>query len=290
MILYVLIYSVINSMVILLTAIGFSIVFGISGIANFAHGALLIIVGYATWFLITHVGIPYFFAMFISAAFVALLGVLIYRVAILPVRGMMFSEVIVSYGLAVAILEFFRWAGLVFYDYNLPLFFKGEFEIAGVVVDYQGLMIVILSIAVLIALWYITHRINFGLALRAIAQDEYTALSLGIDSDATAALSLAIGGILAAIAAYAILPLRIIHVNFGYDVLILSLVVTVFGGVESLGGLLLASFILGFLQTIIATYLATHWIQVIYLFILMVVLAFKPSGLFGKFHEMEERV
>jgi branched-chain amino acid transport system permease protein len=101
---------------------------------------------------------------------------------------------------------------------------------------------------------------------------------------------MALGGILAAAAAITLLPLGIIHVNLGYDVLLISLVVTVLGGMESIPGLVVASLLLGFAQVFVSTFLGTHWVEVVYLSAIIVILAIKPSGLFGKFQELEERV
>lgn len=81
-----------------------------------------------------------------------------------------------------------------------------------------------------------------------------------------------------------------INVNTGYDVLLIAMAVAVVGGLESFLGIIVASFILGYAQIITATFFAPHWTMVIYLIAIMVILAVKPSGLFGKFKVIEERV
>jgi branched-chain amino acid transport system permease protein len=156
--------------------------------------------------------------------------------------------------------------------------------------DYQRLAIIGVGLILLLLLWFLTHYTKVGLAFRGIAQDEQTALSMGIRSDWTAMLSVAFGSALAAVAAIIILPLSMINVNTGYDVLLIAMAVAVVGGLESFLGIIVASFILGYAQIITAHFFAPHWMMVMYLIAIMVILAIKPSGLFGKFKEIEERV
>ena len=290
MIANILVYGIVNGIILLLSALGFSLVFGLSGIANLAHGSLYIFAGYLTWMLLNYLGFPFLLAIAASLVIVSFCGALIYRLIILPIRGITFSEVIATYGVLVSILEFFRWMGFITYEFNIPPFIEGSIEIAGVTLDYQRLLIVFVGLILLVFIWLFTHYKQLGLSLRAIAQEEFTALSLGIDSDWAATISMALGGILAAAAAITLLPLGIIHVNLGYDVLLISLAVTVLGGMESIPGLVVASLLLGFAQVLVSTFLGTHWVEVVYLFAIIVILAIKPSGLFGKFQELEERV
>lgn len=290
MIANILVYGTVNGIILLLSALGFSLVFGLSGIANLAHGGLYILAGYLTWMLLNYLGFPFLLAIATSLVIVGFCGALIYRLIILPIRGITFSEVIATYGVLVSILEFFRWMGFITYEFIIPPFMEGSIEIVGVTLDYQRLLIIFVGLILLAFIWVFTHYTQMGLSLRAIAQEEFTALSLGIDSDRAATISMALGGILAAAAAITILPLGIIHVNLGYDVLLISLAVTVLGGMESIPGLVVASLLLGFAQVFVSTFLGTHWVEMVYLFVIVVILAIKPSGLFGKFQELEERV
>lgn len=285
-----LIYGLVNSVILVLMSIGFSLTFGLSGVANFAHGGLYLLAGYLTWIMLNSLGIPFPVAAVTTVVLVGLLGALVYRVVLLPIRGIALSEVIATFALGVAILEFFRWRGFVTYEFNLRSFVKGSVEIAGVYVDYQRLIIIGVGGILALLLWLFAHHTRIGLALRGMAQDEYTALTLGIEPDWAAALSVALGSALAAVAAITILPLGIISINVGYDVLLIALAVTVLGGLESTLGLVTASLVLGYSMVITATYLGPHWMMVVYLAAIVLVLAVKPSGLFGKFKELEERV
>jgi len=286
----VLIYGMVNSAVLMLTSLGFSLTFGLSGVANFAHGGLYLVAGHMTRIFMHNMGLPFLPAALFSIVIVGLIGVVIYRLILMPVRGIVLSEVIATFAVGVAILEFFRWRGFVTYEFNLPPFLKGGIAIAGVNVDYQRILIIVIGTGLAAFLWFFSHHTKTGLALRGMAQDEYTALSLGIESDWAAGLSLALGSALAAVAALVILPLGLISINIGYDVLLIALAVSVLGGLESTAGLIVASLILGYAVVATSTYLGPQWSEVVYLAAIVLGLAIKPSGLFGKFKELEERV
>jgi len=290
MISYIIVYGLVNSVTLALIAMGFSLTFGISGVANFAYGGFYLFSGYLTWILLNTLGLPLILAIFITIGLTALLGFLTYWVIILRVRGIPLSEVISTFALGVGILELFRWAGFVTYEYTLPTFIKGGIEIGGIPLDYQRLFILFIGSALIIILYIFTHHTRIGLSFRGIAQNERTAISLGIESDWTAALSLALGSAMAAIAAVVILPLGIISISVGYDVLLIAVAVGIIGGLESVPGILVASLILGFAQVLTGLYLSPEWMMVVYLAAIVLVLIIKPSGLFGKFKELEERV
>jgi branched-chain amino acid transport system permease protein len=286
----ILIYGITNSVTLALMAIGFSLTFGISGVANFAHGAFYLLGGILTWIFINHLGIPYFLSALLSILLVGLLGFLLYWGLMLRLRGLAINEVIATLAAAIVIIEVLRWLGFSGFTYVLPEFIKGSVNIGRVWLDYQRIFLVAIGVALILLFYLFTHHTKTGLSFRAIAQNERTAISLGIDSDWTAALSLAFGSALAVIAGLAILPLGSIDTELGYDILIYALAVGIVGGLESIPGIVVASFILGFSQIAVATFFKAQWQTVVTLGAIVVILAVKPSGLFGKYKELEERV
>jgi len=290
MVLSILIYGLINSVTLALIAMGFSLTFGISGVANFAYGSFYILSGYLTWTLLHYLKFPFALAIIVTIGVVGLLGFVTYWAILFRVRGIPLSEVIATFALGVGLLELFRWLGFVTYDFTLPYLKKGMLVIAGVPLDYQRLFIIGIGLALVLFLHFFTHYTRVGLSFRGIAQNERTAISLGIRSDFTAALSLAFGSAMASVAAIVILPLGIISINAGYEVLLIAVAVGIVGGLESVPGILVAGLILGFAQVITGIYLAVEWMAVVYLAAIVIILSIKPSGIFGKFKELEERV
>ncbi|MCF8143362.1 MAG: branched-chain amino acid ABC transporter permease [Deltaproteobacteria bacterium] len=284
------VYALINSVILLLMAIGFNLTFGISGVSNFAYGAFYILSAFVTWMLINWIGIPYFLSAVLSIVFTAFVGAVMYRFILIRVRGQVLSEVIATFGIGLIILEFFRYLGFVGIEYSLPVFIDQSFVIAGTYVDMQRILIVLFSIVLILLLWLFIHHTSIGLAFRGIAQDERTALTFGIDSDWIAMLSVSIGGGLAAIAATVVVPLGTISVSEGYDVLINALAVCIIGGLGSTGGVIVASLVVGFAQRFTDTYIGSHWTMIVSLVAIFLVLVIKPSGLYGKQKELEERI
>ncbi len=156
--------------------------------------------------------------------------------------------------------------------------------------DAQRIWIVGIGIALAAGLYVFTHYTRLGLAFRGIAQDERTALSLGINSDRIAGISVAFGAGLAAVAAILILPRGTISVNEGYDVLINAMAVCIIGGLGSTAGVIVASFMIGYAQMITDTLSGPHWKMIVSLAAILIILVVKPSGLFGKQKELEERI
>jgi len=285
-----LIYGFVNSVILALLALGFNLTFGISGVANFAYGALYILAAYTAWMLLTWLKLNYFLSIVLAVLFTSFVGGLIYRFILLRVRGMPISEVIASFGIGLAILEFFRFLGFVGYEYTLPVFIDGSVSLGGTYIDVQRLLIVGIGVVLVFFLWLFTHYTKTGLAFRGMAQEERTALVLGINSDKMATFSLAFGSGLAGVAAITILPLGQVAIEGGYSALLNALAVCIVGGLGSTGGVLIASVLIGFAQTFTATYIGSHWMMIVSLVAILVILVVKPSGLFGKQKELEERI
>jgi branched-chain amino acid transport system permease protein len=286
----ILIYGTINSVALALYALGFALVYGISRLPNFAHGALYVLSGFITWSALNMLGLNYFISIIVSLMVTGLIGALIYQFFLIRVRGMEISEIIASYAIALAILEGLRWGGFKGMTYTLPAFIEGSTTIAGVSVDYQRLLVVAIGAALVASLWLFTRYTRIGLALKGMAQDERAALMLGIDSDLMAVVAMGIGSILAAFAAILLLPLGNIVVESGYNVLILAIAVCIVGGIGSWIGAVLAAFLIGFAQILTVVYLGSHYQMMVALLAIILTLILKPSGLFGQQKELEERV
>jgi branched-chain amino acid transport system permease protein len=284
------IYGIINSVTLALMALGFTLVYGVSRLPNFAHGALYVLAGYITWLLLFNVGLPYIVSILVSLALTGLIGAAMYQFILVRIRGMSISEIIASYAIGLALLEGLRWGGLKGGTFRLPPFIDGSLSIFGVTVDYQRLLVVALGVLLVGALWLFVNKTKVGLALKGMAQDERAALTLGIDSDRIAVIAMALGSVLAGIAALILLPLGSIVVEAGYTVLIMAVAVCIVGGLGSWNGAILAAFIIGFAQILTEVYWGAHFKVVVALLAIIITLIIKPSGIFGRQKELEERV
>jgi branched-chain amino acid transport system permease protein len=286
----ILVYGTINSIALALMALGFALVYGISRVPNFAHGAIYVLSGFITWTFLRTLGLHYAISILVTMVAIGALGAALYQFVLIRVRGMAISEIIASYAIGLAILEGLRWGGFKGMSYTLPVFVEGSISIGGIPVDFQRILVVGIGILIVAALWLFTHYTRIGLALRGMAQDERAALMLGIDSDLMAVVAMAIGAMLAGLAGVLLLPLGNIVVESGYNVLILAIAVCIVGGLGSWMGAVLAAFLIGFAQILTVVYLGSHYQMVIALLAIIFTLILKPSGLFGMQKELEERV
>jgi branched-chain amino acid transport system permease protein len=292
----IVIYGTVNSVIFALIAVGFTLVYGVSRIPNFAHGSIYVLVGFLTWSFVNDFKINYALAILVSLTIAAVLGFIIYRLILIRLRGMATSEIIASFAVSLIILEGLRMQGIAGFKgfigpfYVLQPFIEGKLNIFGVFVDYQRLIIIGGGFVVVTFLWFFTHHTKMGLSLRAIAQDERAAMMLGVNSDKTAMISLAIGSALAGLAAVIILPLGSVTVEAGYKVLIYALAVCIIGGLGSWAGAVLASFVIGFAMKISTAFFGAVWESVVLVGTIIFILLFRPSGLLGKQKELEERV
>jgi len=290
------VYGVANGMTFVLWAVGFSFVYGISRLPNFAHGALYVVTGFITWSFINSTGLPHWLSIILSLLIVSFAGVAIYQFVMIRVRGMPISEIIVSFAIALAILEGLRlqgiggFKGFIGPGYVLPPFVNGVIETHWVTIDFQRLLIIAAGLLLLGFMWLFTHYHKVGLALRAMAQNERAALMLGINSDRMANIALGIGSALAGISAIAVMPLGNVNCESGYSVLTNAIAVCVIGGLGSWVGTILAALILGLATTIMSALGGTMWNNVLVFGLIILILIIRPSGLFGQQKELEERV
>ncbi len=285
-----LLYGLINSVILALTALGFSLTYGISRVANFAHGALYVLAGFAAWVFLNRLQMNYYGALALAIIATGVIGVLIYRFALIRVRGMPLLEIIVTFALGTAVLETLRYFGFFGSHYTLPPLFRGSVILFGVPVDRQRVALVVIGGVLVFVLWLLTHHTRIGLAFRAMAQDEQAAMMSGIDSDRMATLSLAFGAALVGLAAVVLLPLSFIATESGAHILVSAIAVCILGGLESPAGVIVASLLIGYAQIFTVAYLGPHYQMIVALFAILITLILKPSGLFGKQKELEERV
>jgi branched-chain amino acid transport system permease protein len=286
----ILVYGLINSVTLALTAFGFSLTYGISRVANFAHGALYVLAGFFAWVLLNRLHLNYPIAAILAIVLISILGAGIYRLALVRVRGMPLLEVIVTFALGTAALETLRFLGFLGSNYSLPPFLTGSVNLLGVPVDRQRIAVVVIGATLVFVLWLMTHHTRIGLAFRAMAQDEQAAMMLGIDSDLMATFSLGLGAALAGLAAIMLLPLSFIATESGANILVSAIAVCILGGLESTAGVIVASLLIGYAQIFTVGYLGPHYQMIVALLAILLTLILKPSGLFGKQKELEERV
>lgn len=264
-----------------LIALGLNLIWSITDIPDFSQGGIYVIAAYVVYFSITSLSIPWYIAIFVAALVGAIMAYSFERFLYRRWRGR--TDHI---QLLCAIALFFLLANLAIYlwtakSLNLEHYIKGIVNIFGVGVSYQRLMIIAVVIILFVVINLFLKKTKTGKAIRAATQDIEVAPWMGIDINKVFSIIFAMGGALSGIAAALIAPVFAVYPMMGELPLLKALVVVILGGKGSLGGTLIAGMGLGVLESLGAGYLSTSYQHGYAFIILLIVLIFKPQGLFG---------
>ncbi len=288
MLIDILITSLINGSTYALLAIGFSLIFGVARIVNIAHTAFYMVAAYCIYFTTYRLGFNPLSAMITGIVFVSILGLIVYKIFIAPIREHEQAVLIGTIALAIALQEIMM---LIFTgDYlSVPALIKGYATILGVKVFYQQL-ITFASVLVVLGLMrlFLMHT-KLGLAIRATAQDREVANLMGMNESRVAMMAVVISVGLAGATGAIIVPLTTVEPFMWSHPLIMMMAVVVLGGMGSIKGSFYAAFILGFAEAMVVFLIPSGAFLkgAVALSIMILVLVVRPTGLFGVQFEEE---
>ncbi|OQY46658.1 MAG: hypothetical protein B6240_06955 [Desulfobacteraceae bacterium 4572_87] len=274
--------SLVLSGVFLIVAIGLNIIYGLSRVMNLAHGSLYALGAYAGYTLVS-VGLNFFAALLIAPIIIAILGLILERTVIAPMRKRsIVYTLILTYGLM------FFLDGLIKYFWGneprfiqLPAFMKQTLPILGTHYPVFRLMTLVISAATMAGLMLFLGKTKIGLILRAASHIPEMVSCMGINMTYVHMGAFALGCILAGIAGVIAGPLYTIDPIMGHEMLLSSFVVIVIGGLGSLRGAVVAALLIGVVQTL-AEFFMTNLAMVIVYMMMAVILAFMPRGILGE--------
>lgn len=267
-----------------LVALGYTMVYGIIKLINFAHGEIFMVGAYTAMILITSFSVPLWLAMIISMATTALLGMVIEKIAYKPLRQSSRTAALIT---AIGVSFLLQNAMLLIMGariYTFPqVFTNTTWVIQGLRINALQVMMFLTSIALMIVLQFIVLKTKLGRAMRAVAVDKDAAALMGVDVNHTISMTFALGSALAA-AAGVMVGLYYISMTpyMGFAPGLKAFVAAVFGGIGILPGAMFGGFAIGIIETLVAGYGSTLFKDAVVYTILIVVLLVKPSGLFGK--------
>ena len=278
-----------------LIALGYTMVYGIVKLINFAHGDILMIGAYLTFIAVSN-GMPLIIAILLSIVFCAILGVVIDFFAYRPLRNApKISALITAIGMSfllesVALIIFGATPKVIDQKY-IPGFLSDNKKLnLGVVqISMLTIFVIVVTIICMVALNLFIKKTKLGKATRAVSQDTGAAQLMGINVNKTIATTLAIGSGLGALggALYAIVYPQI-EPYMGMLPGLKAFIAAVFGGIGSIPGAMVGGYVLGLLEAYVKGSFLTTWANPIVFGILILILIFKPNGLFGK--NMKEKV
>jgi branched-chain amino acid transport system permease protein len=278
-----LLLGLINGSFYSMLSLGLAVIFGLLNIVNFAHGALYMTGAFVAWFLLQHLGIGYWWALLVAPAIVGLLGMAIERTMLKRLHGLdHLYGLLLTFGLALVIQGLFRNEfGSSGQPYQIPDQLRGGNNLGFMFLPNYRAWVVVASLGVCLATWYVIERTKLGAYLRAATENATLVQAFGINVPRMITLTYGFGVALAAFAGVLAAPIYQVNPNMGADLIIVVFAVVVIGGMGSIMGSVVTGFALGVIEGLTKVFYPEASNTVIFV-IMAIVLLVRPQGLFGR--------
>lgn len=266
-----------------LIALGLSLIFGIMGIVNFAHGEMYMLGGYVAYYLVGRFGLNFFVTIVAAVIIVGLLGVFLEKVLFRPLTTRP-KEALTSFIAAVGLAWVLQMLAVICFgdlDRSVPSAFKGIIRMGGVVITKERLATIIIGIALIVLLNLFLLRTRTGRAIRAVAQDKEAAALQGVQVGRVSSLSFGVGCALASAAGALMAPIFSINPFLGGEVILKAFLVVILGGMGSIPGAMLGGLVLGFTESFGSLFFTVPTVSVITFTLIIIILILRPQGLLG---------
>jgi len=283
LILQQLLYGILMGSVYVLMAVGFSLIWGIMDMLNFAHGEFFMLGAYFTYYFSQAMHIHPIIAVFIAFILVGVFSGLIFNLIIYPINkkpNWLTNTIIITLGVSICTqnlaLQFFgeRYK-------TLPKFIEYTVSFWGVNIGADRLVIMLIALLLLAGLWFFIQNTDIGISMQAVGQNTEAAQLIGLPIRTIYTATFVISGALAGAAGGLLAPVYSIYPTVGFMPLIMAFLVVILGGLGSIKGAVYAGFLLGIVESLAILYLSTAWKGVVVFALMIAVLSFKPTGLFG---------
>ncbi len=269
-----------------LIALGYTMVYGIINLINFAHCDVYMIGAYVGYFCMTVLGLGVFPSLLIAMAVCTVLGILIEKIAYKPLRNAARITVLIT---AIGVSLFLEYGMMFFVKANVrsypPLtgIMTAKFQMGNITITMQQILIVSITVILMVLLQFIVKKTRVGKAMRAVSLDKDAAEIMGINVNSTISFTFAIGSALAGAAGVLVgIYYNSINPLMGVVPGLKAFVAAVFGGIGIIPGALIGGYFIGAVEVLVAGYGNSMFRDAVVFAILIVVLIVKPSGLLGK--------
>lgn len=268
--------------VVALAAIGFLVLYKATGIVNFAHGDLITCGAIVAIWAIDDLDLPVLVGYAVALVLLFALGVVLETITLRPLRGRSTIVVVIAtLGAALVIRAALSlWRGSSPSRLASPVG-GGAFDIGGVIVSYQRILIIVGALAAVLALIAVFQRTSFGRRLRTLAADRDMANLLGIRVRRMSMLSFGLSALLACLAGLLIGPLGAVDLTLGFNIMLAAFAAAVLGGFGSLSGVVVGGFLIGIVQQTVGGYILRDYRDVLPYGLMLLVIAIRPGGLFS---------
>lgn len=266
-----------------LMALGLALVWGVLNIVNLAHGALIMLGAYVTYYLFSYAHIDPFAALPIAALVLFVLGYAIQRgILNLVIRAPMFNTLLITFGLEVVLTFLAQIAFSADYRTINPSYAGANFELLGVTVPTVQLLAFVIAVGLSLALWGFLMRSRPGRAIRAASQNLVAARLYGVEPRNIYALTFGLGAALAGMAGGLYGTVSQINPYIGATLTAKSFVIAIIGGLDNPLGVIVGGLFLGIVESLTALYIGPTYKDVVSFGILVLVLIVRPTGLLGR--------
>lgn len=265
-----------------LIALGLSLIYGILEMANFAHGEFYMLGAFMALFSITTLRVPFFAALLIAMAGMAVFGAIIERIVFRPVVGKpLINSMLISFGLSTALAN----AALFFFKADPRKIESGltriRFRFLGLHLTGERCVILVLSVTLVLFLaWFIQYTTT-GKSMRAVAQDRIAAQLAGINVSNIFSITFAIGGALAAAAGTMVGAMFFVSPEMGFTVTLKSCVIVALGGFGKIKGVIFAAILIGLVESLGGGYISYAYKDAYPFLLLILLFILRPEGLMG---------
>jgi branched-chain amino acid transport system permease protein len=269
------------SAIYVLVALGFTLLFGIMRVVNFAHGAFAMLGGYALYYLYATYKLPYPVAVLGSALAVAAVSLLLELLVFRWFYHKMFQSMIGLMGLNMAVV----FTSVMVWDVNersIPAAAAGVISVFGITIPVDRLVVMAVALVVLAAFWFFVTRTRHGLAMRAAAQDVETAASQGVNTAFIYKLAFFIAIFMTALAGGLYAQIYALSPFMGERPLMVAFIVVILGGMGSIPGAALGGVLLGFAESFLSTFYGAAVSTFVSFGVVVALLVYRPWGLLGK--------
>ena len=275
----ILIFGTIQGALLALLALGFSLVYGVGGLLNLAHGAFYVVTIYIVFWTIPLFGFG--IAAVIGITSIVAIGAVTYLGLMKPLQESHIGVVLVTFAMAFFFEQFVKFVGDDKYHFIAP-FIPGTIVLFGVPFPAQSLAILFGSLILVTLVTIFINKSTMGKSIRAVSQDIEAAKLVGINTDMVMMASVMISALLVGFAAILYAPGDYIAPHIGWGFLLLAFSVTIFGGMGSIPGSILGAFIMGYATTLTDYLISTSLSDIIPLVVILIMLLVRPQGLLGK--------
>ena len=275
----ILIFGTMQGALLALLALGFSLVYGVGGLLNLAHGAFFLITAYIIYWTIPLFG--FWIAAIIGLASIVGIGAVTYLGLMKPLQESHIGVVLVTFAMAFFFEQFVKFVGDPKTHYIVP-FVPGTVTLLGITFPAQLLALIFGSIILVIVVTLFINKSTIGKSIRAVSQDIDAAKLVGINTDMVMMTSVMISALLVGFAAVLYAPGNYIAPRIGWGYLLLAFSVTIFGGMGSIPGSILGAFVMGYATTLTDYLISPSFSEIVPIVVILVMLLVRPQGLLGK--------